>query len=398
MANLVLFEVRYVLASICYSFRCISSPITFSWFETALYWLMSFIPTAFLAIPQLVYMFLDTESLHEFVTVLVPFTEIALTIVKMVLCNVKRSEIISLINQVQTEWMEYESSMRSEIGELVAATTKKVRLFTIIYTLLFGVLGLEFGLLPVTRLIYYKVFGSGTTNYTITLPYTQRSFYSIEGTTSFTITYFWIIVAVYLLVMSLSALDCVFDTLAMHITGLFKLLNAEVDQMSVELRAGVDAKQMRQTFKRLVLKHKTYLALIDRLEDAFSVYMIFQFVTSSIVICVVLYQFTTVFGWNGETIKTSTYLPGAIIQLYVFCWYAEEMTEEAAMVADHIYNIPWYLGDIRLQKMFLTLMVKAQKPTGVTAGKFYLITLQSFQQIIRASYSYFTLLSTVMQE
>ncbi|XP_058055936.1 odorant receptor 4-like [Anopheles bellator] len=370
MANLVLFEVRYVLASICYSFRCISSPITFSWLETALYWLMSFIPIAFLAIPQLVYMLLDTESLHEFVSVLVPFTEIGLTIVKMILCNVKRSEIISLINQVQAEWMEYESSMRSEVSALVAATVKKVRLFTIIYTLLFGVLGLEFGLLPVTRLIYYKVFGSGTTNYTITLP--------IEGTTSFTITYFWIVVAVYLLVMSLSALDCVFNTLAMHITGLFKLLNVEVDQMSVELRAGVDANQMRQTFKRIVLKHKTYLA--------------------SIVICVVLYQFTTVFGWNGETIKTATYLPGAIIQLYVFCWYAEEITEEAAMLADHIYNIPWYLGDTKLQKMFLTLMVKAQKPTGVTAGKFYLITLQSFQQIIRASYSYFTLLSTVMQE
>ncbi|XP_052863139.1 odorant receptor 4-like [Anopheles cruzii] len=390
MANLVLLEVRYVLASICYSFRCFSSTIAFSRFENALYWLMSLIPMACLCIPQFIYLLLDTESLFEFVSVLVPFTEIALTNVKMILCNVKRSEIISLINQVQTEWMKF--------CELVAATTKKVRLFTIIYTSLFGFLGLEFGMLPLFKLIYYTVFSSGTANYTVTLPYTQRYFYSTEGNVSFTVTYFWIIVAVYLIVMSLSAFDCLFATLAMHITGLFKLLNLEVDQMSVELRAGVDAKQMRQTFKRIVLKHKTYLSLIDRLEDAFSFYMILQFLTSSIVLCVVLYELTTVFGWNDATIKTATYLPGAIIQLYVFCWYAQEMTEESAMVADHIYNIPWYLGDTKQQKMFLTLMVKAQKPAGVTAGKFYLITLHSFQRIIRASYSYFTLLKTVNQQ
>lgn len=143
---------------------------------------------------------------------------------------------------------------------------------------------------------------------------------------------------------------------------------------------------------------------IDQLEDAFSLVLMVQFLTSSIVICVVLYQLTLVsrndrnrslkahvtnflasysqaFGWNEETIKTITYLPGAVLQLYVFCWYAQKITEEAELVANHIYSIPWYLGDPAYEKMCITLMAKAQKPAGVTASKFYMITLQSFQRV-----------------
>uniref|UniRef100_A0AAG5CZ64 Uncharacterized protein n=1 Tax=Anopheles atroparvus TaxID=41427 RepID=A0AAG5CZ64_ANOAO len=67
-------------------------------------------------------------------------------------------------------------------------------------------------------------------------------------------------------------------------------------------------------------------------------------------------------------------------------------------VADHIYNVPWYLSEPTLQKTILTLMVKAQKPSGVTASKFYMVTLQSFQRIISSSYSYFTLLQTVNEK
>lgn len=87
------------------------------------------------------------------------------------------------------------------------------------------------------------------------------------------------------------------------------------------------------------------------------------------------------FGWNEDTFKTVTYLPGAILQLFLFCWYAQQITEEAQLVSDHIYNIPWYLGEPKLQKDILTFMVKAQKPTGVTASKFYMVTLQTFQRV-----------------
>ncbi|XP_053679716.1 odorant receptor 4-like [Anopheles nili] len=347
-----------------------------------------------LCVPQFTYLLVDTKNLIEFVAVLVPITEILLTNLKMIICNVKRAKIISLINQLQTEWTEFQKSDSAEISKLVKQTAKKSRIFVIIYTASFVLICVEYASLPLFKLVYHRVFSSHDTNYTTTLPYMA----STESSTSFTLTYIFILVAVYILALTLSGFDSLFATLAMHITTMFKFLKIEIDQLELDLRAGLPSKDLHAKMKRIILKHKSNLSLIDQLEDGFSFYLMVQFLTSSIVVCVVLYELTIVFGWNEDTVKTITYLPGAILQLYLFCWYAQNITDEARLVADHIYNIPWYLSDPALQKTILTFMVKAQKPAGVTASKFYMVTLQSFQRISSTSYSYFTLLQTINQQ
>ncbi|XP_050086930.1 odorant receptor 13a-like [Anopheles aquasalis] len=398
MSNLVLYEVRYVLLACGYSFDCFTPKILYSSRDSAIFWFLTMIPLAFLCEPQFAFLIFDAKDLYKFVSVLVPCTEIFLTNLKMVICNLKRHKILNLINDVQIVWDEYAASNLEEVRELLAVTRKKARVFVIVYTSAFMFICLEYGLMPLWKWCYYYGFSSQPSNYTISLPYPQRMFYSIESNASFGVTYFFIMVAVYLLGLALAGFDSVFTTLVMHITALFKLLNMEIDQMGMQLRGGAKGHELKSTFKAIILKHKTYLAFIDQLEDAFSLVLMVQFLTSSIVICVVLYQLTLAFGWNEETMKTITYLPGAVLQLYVFCWYAQKITEEAELVANHIYSIPWYLGDPSYEKMCITLMAKAQKPTGVTASKFYMITLQSFQRIISTSYSYFTLLQTMNQQ
>ncbi|XP_053667446.1 odorant receptor 13a [Anopheles marshallii] len=398
MARFVLHEVRYVLMAMVYSSRCLAEKIQNSTVDQCIYWFLTLIPIAMLCIPQFSYLLVDTKDLFEFVLVLVPISEILLTNLKMIICNMKREKIINLINELQAEWIEYQKSEHIEIQRLITATAKKTRMFVIIYTTGFVVICLEYASLPLFKFVFHSIFNNNQSNYTITIPYSSRFFYSTESTTSFALTYFFIMIAVYLLALTLSGFDSLFATLAMHITTMFKFLKIEIDQLELDLHAGTNRAEVHAKLKQIILKHKSNLSLIDQLEDGFSFYLMVQFLTSSIVVCVVLYNLTIVFGWNEDTIKTVTYLPGAILQLYIFCWYAQNITEEASLVADHIYNIPWYLSDPALQKTILTLMVKAQKPAGVTASKFYMVTLQSFQRITSTSYSYFTLLQTINQQ
>uniref|UniRef100_A0A182NZA3 Uncharacterized protein n=1 Tax=Anopheles dirus TaxID=7168 RepID=A0A182NZA3_9DIPT len=396
--NLVVYEVRYVLLAMLYFTHCFTTRIKNSAIDKCIYWVLTVIPLLMLCIPQFTYLVTDTKDLFEFVTVLVPFTEIFLTNLKMIICNMKRSKIINLINELQVEWAEYQKSDSEEIQQLLKTTAKKTRIFVIVYTFTFVLICVEYATLPLMKSVYHHVFSSTQSNYTISLPYIAKFFYSTEGSTSFTLTYVFIIVAVYILALTLSGFDSLFSTLAMHITTMFKFLKIEIVQLELDLRAGVATSELHAKLKKIILKHKFNLSLIDQLEDGFSFYLMIQFLTSSIVVCVVLYELTIVFGWNEDTVKTLTYLPGAILQLYLFCWYAQNITEEARLVSDHIYNMPWYLSDPALQKTILTLMVKAQKPAGVTASKFYMVTLQSFQRIISTSYSYFTLLQTINQQ
>ncbi|XP_050071387.1 odorant receptor 13a-like [Anopheles maculipalpis] len=398
MVRLVLHEVRHVLMAMFYISRCLTAKIQNSNADKYIYWFLTMIPIAMLCIPQFAYLLVDSKGLIEFVSVLVPFTEILLTNLKMIICNIKRQKIINLINEIQAEWTEYQKSDNHEIQSLITATVKRTRIFVIVYTTVFVIICLEYASMPLFKFVYHNLFSKSPSNFTVTIPYSSRFFYSTEIHTSFSLTYFFVMVGVYLLALTLSGFDSLFSTLAMHITTMFKFLKIEIDQLGLDMRAGTGRAEIRDKMKRIILKHKINLSLIEQLEDGFSFYLMVQFLTSSIVVCVVLYELTIVFGWNEDTFKTLTYLPGAILQLFLFCWYAQNITEEANLVADHIYNIPWYLSDTPLQKTILTFMVKAQKPTGVTASKFYMVTLQSFQRISSTSYSYFTLLQTINQQ
>ncbi|EAA44886.1 AGAP002722-PA [Anopheles gambiae str. PEST] len=420
MARLVLHEVRYVLMAMLYISRGMATKIQNSPIDLYVYWFLTFIPIASLCVPQIIfrvkmlkqtkqiihfylslqftYLVVDTKSLIDFISVLVPITEILLTNGKMIICNVKRGKIINLINQVQVAWDECAKSEHLEIQTLITTTAKKSKIFVIIYTTSFLLICVEYSSMPLFKLIYHSAVYGKQSNYTIALPYLSRFAYSTESTTSFAWTYFFILIGVYLLALTLSGFDSLFSTLVMHIKMMFKVLKFEIEQLGLDLSAGKSHVELQAKLKQIILKHKTNLSLIEQLEDGFSFFLMAQFLTSSILVCVVLYELTMVFGWNEDTFKTVTYLPGAILQLFLFCWYAQQITEEARLVSDHIYNIPWYLADPKLQKDILTFMVKAQKPTGVTASKFYMVTLQTFQRISSTSYSYFTLLQTINQQ
>uniref|UniRef100_UPI0032E938B2 OR28 n=1 Tax=Anopheles gambiae TaxID=7165 RepID=UPI0032E938B2 len=398
MARLVLHEVRYVLMAMLYISRGMAKQIQNSTIDLYVYWFLTFIPIASLCVPQFTYLVVDTKSLIDFISVLVPITEILLTNGKMIICNVKRGKIINLINQVQVAWDECAKSEHLEIQTLITATAKKTKIFVIIYTTSFLLICVEYSSMPLFKLIYHSAVYGKQSNYTIALPYLSRFAYSTESTTSFAWTYFFILLGVYLLALTLSGFDSLFATLVMHVKMMFKVLKFEIEQLGLDLSAGKSHVELQAKLKQIILKHKTNLSLIEQLEDGFSFFLMAQFLTSSILVCVVLYELTMVFGWNEDTFKTVTYLPGAILQLFLFCWYAQQITEEARLVSDHIYNIPWYLADPKLQKDILTFMVKAQKPTGVTASKFYMVTLQTFQRISSTSYSYFTLLQTINQQ
>lgn len=86
-------------------------------------------------------------------------------------------------------------------------------------------------------------------------------------------------------------------------------------------------------------------------------------------------------GLNDNTFRMVAYAFGAVLQLYIFCWASEQIKFEAGTIADAAYNIQWYSCPIAIQKTNKLIMVRAQKPVGVTAAKFYMISLQTFQAV-----------------
>lgn len=64
----------------------------------------------------------------------------------------------------------------------------------------------------------------------------------------------------------------------------------------------------------------------------------------------------------------------------------------------HAYDLRWYKRSPKLQKIVCFMIKRSQKLTGITAGKFYYVDLDSFGKVLQSSVNYFTLIKSVYSE
>ncbi|CAH2991968.1 unnamed protein product [Chilo suppressalis] len=88
-----------------------------------------------------------------------------------------------------------------------------------------------------------------------------------------------------------------------------------------------------------------------------------------------------------------TYLGACLIQLLIFYWYSNEVTVESAKVSYGVFASDWPLISNKYQREVALLGVATAKTLVFEAGPFNEMTLSTFLGIIRASYSFYTLLN-----
>ncbi|KAK5646401.1 hypothetical protein RI129_004865 [Pyrocoelia pectoralis] len=77
------------------------------------------------------------------------------------------------------------------------------------------------------------------------------------------------------------------------------------------------------------------------------------------------------------------------LQVLIICFWGQEVTNESELVADSILDSNFAGTDLRFQKALQLSILRSQKPTTLTAGKFTTIGLPTFAWIMRTSYSAF---------
>ncbi|XP_031769396.1 odorant receptor Or2 [Galleria mellonella] len=95
----------------------------------------------------------------------------------------------------------------------------------------------------------------------------------------------------------------------------------------------------------------------------------------------------------GTLISSCVFVVACLIQLLLFYWHANEVTEESKLVSYGIFESDWVCSDKRLQKEVALLGVTTTKILVFKAGLFNVMSLSTFIAILRASYSFYTLLS-----
>ncbi|XP_047106951.1 odorant receptor Or2-like [Schistocerca piceifrons] len=85
-------------------------------------------------------------------------------------------------------------------------------------------------------------------------------------------------------------------------------------------------------------------------------------------------------------------MPFHSIQIYFYCWTADVITQQGEALSLAAYSSHWVGAGAGFQRALSIVMARAQKPLLITAGHLYPVNTAAFVALMKASYSYYTLL------
>nr|AXM05151.1 odorant receptor [Campoletis chlorideae] len=145
-----------------------------------------------------------------------------------------------------------------------------------------------------------------------------------------------------------------------------------------------------------VKRHQDAIKFADTLERIINVLALGQFVISTALVCCAGFQLASMIEDKARLMKYFSFLNSAIFELFLFSYSGNQLIDESEAIIDSAYASEWIGSPFCLNLRIL--MLRATRPSKITAAKFYDMSLKSFSSVLSTSFSYFTVLQTMNEE
>ncbi|XP_025156405.1 odorant receptor 46a isoform X1 [Harpegnathos saltator] len=125
--------------------------------------------------------------------------------------------------------------------------------------------------------------------------------------------------------------------------------------------------------------------------SAFNQILFVQFFCSILLLCTSVYYLSSHIT-EFATATLVIYTIGMFVQIYVYCWSGNEVILKSTNVGDAIYHTDWPLLTISEKKDLLMIMRRSTIPIKFTSSFLITLSLQSYSNILKTSYSAFNVL------
>ncbi|RZF36188.1 hypothetical protein LSTR_LSTR012812 [Laodelphax striatellus] len=211
--------------------------------------------------------------------------------------------------------------------------------------------------------------------------------------------------SIMILILSFSsAVGAQIDVLAACLESVGEVAQRRTAARSERKPSLQEVEEMDRLVIECIRGHQQMLRVADLMESVFSLLNLFQMLLSTILICtcgfMLMIALTDSTTEVSETpvqsfIRISKHLcffSSMTRQLTIFSWAGFVVNDKTGNLQEVFYSSDWTGMSQKTKRQLLIAMTRANKPSKVTAGKFYVVSLQSYAAIMRASYTYFTML------
>ncbi|XP_011706318.1 PREDICTED: odorant receptor 94b-like, partial [Wasmannia auropunctata] len=120
------------------------------------------------------------------------------------------------------------------------------------------------------------------------------------------------------------------------------------------------------------------------------------FAVSMLVVCANLYKLASIsiLMINGS-IGLIMYTACMLSQIFLYCWFGNELKLKSTELVNSIYKIGWLTFDIKTKRALLLIMKRTMVPIEFNSAIIIKLNLDSFVSLLKASYAVYNVLTSI---
>ncbi|XP_036140469.1 uncharacterized protein LOC118644863 [Monomorium pharaonis] len=147
--------------------------------------------------------------------------------------------------------------------------------------------------------------------------------------------------------------------------------------------------EIYQKFVICLKKHQIALEFVDLLNSIYRLGTIITILTPCMVISLSGIQLIYVLDQIELVIKHVMVIISGLINLFLFCYFGQQLSNESQNVFYQAYAIEWYTFSLRIKSLLMITFQKSIIPCSLKAGKILPLTMTTYATMVRAAISYF---------
>ncbi|XP_021693467.1 odorant receptor 94b-like [Aedes aegypti] len=219
----------------------------------------------------------------------------------------------------------------------------------------------------------------------------EADFYFFDTTSNF---YQWLLIIVISWVVLISLMIMLISITSMnwsllhHINGLFKVICLKISYLN---EYSDERARTQELFATIELQERIYRC-VRSMENALNVYMLIQFGTCIIMMCMTMMTLILAKDDRDLLIKMVTMLSYIFFHILVYSMLSTELITASTSIADAIYDVHWYQWSVPEQRVILFVLSRSQRMAKLTTGKFFDVNRETFGKTLQTAVSYFAVL------
>nr|WKF45104.1 odorant receptor 46 [Podabrus annulatus] len=157
-------------------------------------------------------------------------------------------------------------------------------------------------------------------------------------------------------------------------------------------------KKANNLLRICVIRHNAIERFLVSIENGLSFSFLIQLLVTLTLTALVGFSFFFVSVKSPNFIRCLFFFVADVIQLAMLCFACNEVILKSEKIRDACYMSDWNKYNTSVCKTLFIIMERSKRPLCFTAGKFAVISLETFITILKMSMSYFTLLKSVYED